>query len=110
MHNLEELKPSVSASTIYQHIPKLIDAAIVEEVAPDDDQRRQGSSGRCAASPTGDENSGKKMICLPRRRHSRRFISPSPTNPNRRSNTRTCPVSMTSTGTPIHEWVAIHTF
>jgi predicted transcriptional regulator len=42
MYELEELNPSVSDATVYKHIQKLIDAGIVEEVALDDDQRRQG--------------------------------------------------------------------
>ena len=42
MYELEELNPSVSEATVYQHIQKLVDAGIVEEVALDDDQRRQG--------------------------------------------------------------------
>ena len=42
MYELEELNPSVSDATIYKHIQKLIDAGIVEEVALDDNQRRQG--------------------------------------------------------------------
>ncbi|WP_324760977.1 PadR family transcriptional regulator [Haloarcula montana] len=41
MYELEELNPSVSESTVYKHIQKLIDASIVNEVALDDDQRRQ---------------------------------------------------------------------
>ena len=42
MYELEELNPSVSEATVYKHIQKLVDAGIVEEVALDDDQRRQG--------------------------------------------------------------------
>ncbi len=42
MYELEELNPSVNDATVYKHIQKLIDAGIVEEVALDDDQRRQG--------------------------------------------------------------------
>ena len=42
MYELEELNPSVSDATVYKHVQKLIDAGIVEEVALDDDQRRQG--------------------------------------------------------------------
>jgi predicted ArsR family transcriptional regulator len=42
MYELEELNPSVSEATVYKHIQKLIDAGIVEEVALDDGQRRQG--------------------------------------------------------------------
>ena len=42
MYELEELNPSVSDATVYKHIQKLIDAGIVEEVALDDNQRRQG--------------------------------------------------------------------
>ena len=42
MYELEELNPSVSDATVYKHIQKLIDAGIVDEVALDDDQRRQG--------------------------------------------------------------------
>ena len=42
MYELEELNPSVSDATVYKHIQKLIEAGIVEEVALNDDQRRQG--------------------------------------------------------------------
>jgi len=42
MYELEERNPSVSEATVYKHVQKLIDAGIVEEVALDDDQRRQG--------------------------------------------------------------------
>jgi DNA-binding MarR family transcriptional regulator len=42
MYELEALNPSVSDATVYKHIQKLIDAGIVEEVALDSDQRRQG--------------------------------------------------------------------
>jgi predicted transcriptional regulator len=42
MYELEKLNPSVSDATVYKHIQKLIDAGIVDEVALDDDQRRQG--------------------------------------------------------------------
>ena len=42
MYELEELNPSVSDATVYKHVQKLIDAGIVEEVALDDDERRQG--------------------------------------------------------------------
>jgi len=42
MYELEKLNPSVSDATVYKHIQKLIDAGIVEEVALDDNQRRQG--------------------------------------------------------------------
>ena len=42
MYELEELNPSVSEATVYQHIQKLVDAGIVKEVALDDDKRRQG--------------------------------------------------------------------
>ncbi|QLD88793.1 helix-turn-helix transcriptional regulator [Natronomonas salina] len=42
MYELEALNPSVSDATVYKHIQKLIDAGIVEEVALDDDRRRQG--------------------------------------------------------------------
>jgi len=42
MYELEELNPSVSDATVYKHIQKLIDAGIVDEVALDNDQRRQG--------------------------------------------------------------------
>ena len=42
MYELEELNPSVSDATVYKHIQKLIDAGIFEEVALDDNQRRQG--------------------------------------------------------------------
>ena len=42
MYELEELNPSVSEATVYKHVQKLVDAGIVEEVALDDDQRRQG--------------------------------------------------------------------
>jgi predicted ArsR family transcriptional regulator len=42
MYELEELNPSVSDATVYKHIQKLIDAGIVDEVALDDGQRRQG--------------------------------------------------------------------
>lgn len=42
MYELEELNPSVSDTTVYKHIQKLIDAGIVKEVALDDADRRQG--------------------------------------------------------------------
>mgnify|MGYP002761415518 FL=1 len=42
MYELEELNPGVSDATVYKHIQKLIDAGIVDEVALDDDQCRQG--------------------------------------------------------------------
>jgi predicted ArsR family transcriptional regulator len=42
MYELEELNPSVSEATVYKHIQKLIDAGIVKQVHPADDQRRQG--------------------------------------------------------------------
>ena len=42
MYELGELNPSVSEATVYKHIQKLIDAGIVEEVALDNGQRRQG--------------------------------------------------------------------
>jgi DNA-binding MarR family transcriptional regulator len=42
MYELEELNPSVSDATVYKHIQKLIGEGIVEEVALDDNQRRQG--------------------------------------------------------------------
>jgi len=42
MYELEALNPSVSDATVYKHVQKLIDAGIVEEVALDDDRRRQG--------------------------------------------------------------------
>ena len=42
MYELEELNPSVSEATVYKHMQKLVDAGIVEEVALDDDRRRQG--------------------------------------------------------------------
>jgi predicted ArsR family transcriptional regulator len=42
MYELEELNPSVSDATVYKHIQKLIDAGIVNEVALNDGQRRQG--------------------------------------------------------------------
>ena len=42
MYELEELNPSVSEAVVYKHVQKLIDAGIVEEVALDDNQRRQG--------------------------------------------------------------------
>ncbi|MFW5935498.1 MAG: PadR family transcriptional regulator [Halolamina sp.] len=42
MYELEALNPSVSDATVYKHIQKLIDAGIVEEVALDDEKRRQG--------------------------------------------------------------------
>jgi DNA-binding MarR family transcriptional regulator len=42
MYELEALNPSVSDATVYKHVQKLIDAGIVDEVALDDDQRRQG--------------------------------------------------------------------
>jgi DNA-binding MarR family transcriptional regulator len=42
MYELEELNPSVSDATVYKHIQKLIDAGIVNEVALDADERRQG--------------------------------------------------------------------
>ena len=42
MYELEELSPSVSEATVYKHMQKLVDAGIVNEVALDDDQRRQG--------------------------------------------------------------------
>ena len=42
MYELEELNPSMSEAAVYKHVQKLIDAGIVEEVALDDNQRRQG--------------------------------------------------------------------
>ena len=42
MYELEELNPSVSDATVYKHIQKLIDAGMVNEVALDADERRQG--------------------------------------------------------------------
>ena len=42
MYEFEELNPSVSEATVYKHMQRLVDAGIVEEVALDDDQRRQG--------------------------------------------------------------------
>ena len=42
MYELEKLNPSVSEATVYKHIQKLIDAGIVNEVALNDGQRRQG--------------------------------------------------------------------
>ena len=42
MYELEELNPSVSDATVYKHVQKLVDAGILEEVALDDDERRQG--------------------------------------------------------------------
>ncbi|QKY21781.1 helix-turn-helix transcriptional regulator (plasmid) [Halolamina sp. CBA1230] len=42
MYELEALNPSVSDATVYKHVQKLIDAGIVEEIALDDGQRRQG--------------------------------------------------------------------
>jgi DNA-binding MarR family transcriptional regulator len=42
MYELEELNPSVSEATVYKHIQKLIDVGIVEEVALDEGDRRQG--------------------------------------------------------------------
>lgn len=42
MYELEQLNPSVSDATVYKHIQKLIDAGIVNEVALDDADRRQG--------------------------------------------------------------------
>ena len=42
MYELEELNPSVSDATVYKHVQKLIDVGIVEEVALDDGNRRQG--------------------------------------------------------------------
>ncbi|WP_135806832.1 helix-turn-helix domain-containing protein [Halorussus marinus] len=42
MCELEELNPSVSEAAVYKNVQKLIDAGIVEEVALDDNQRRQG--------------------------------------------------------------------
>ncbi|RQG99042.1 MarR family winged helix-turn-helix transcriptional regulator [Natrarchaeobius oligotrophus] len=42
MYELEQLNPSVSDSTVYKHVQKLIDAGVVEEVALPDDERRQG--------------------------------------------------------------------
>jgi DNA-binding MarR family transcriptional regulator len=42
MYELAALNPSVSDATVYKHVQKLIDAGIVDEVALDDDQRRQG--------------------------------------------------------------------
>ena len=42
MYELEALNPSVSDATVYKHVQKLIDAGIVEEVALDDEERRQG--------------------------------------------------------------------
>ncbi|WP_225333694.1 winged helix-turn-helix domain-containing protein [Halomicrobium urmianum] len=42
MYELEQLNPSVSDATVYKHVQKLIDAGVVEEVALDEDGRRQG--------------------------------------------------------------------
>ena len=42
MYELEALNPSVSESSVYKHIQKLVDAGIVKELALADDQRRQG--------------------------------------------------------------------
>jgi DNA-binding MarR family transcriptional regulator len=42
MYELEELNPSVSDATVYKHIQKLIDAGMVNEVALNADERRQG--------------------------------------------------------------------
>jgi len=42
MCELEELNPSISEATVYNHIQKLINAGIVTEVALDDGERRQG--------------------------------------------------------------------
>ncbi|QIO25098.1 MarR family transcriptional regulator [Haloarcula sp. JP-L23] len=42
MCELEELNPSISEATVYNHIQKLIDAGIVTEVALDNGEHRQG--------------------------------------------------------------------
>ena len=42
MCELEELNPSISETTVYNHIQKLVDAGIVTEVALDNGERRQG--------------------------------------------------------------------
>ena len=42
MCELEELNPSISEATVYNHIQKLVDAGIVTEVALDNGERRQG--------------------------------------------------------------------
>ncbi|WP_226012497.1 helix-turn-helix transcriptional regulator [Halomicrobium salinisoli] len=42
MYELEQLNPSVSDATVYKHVQKLIDAGVVEAVALDEDDRRQG--------------------------------------------------------------------
>ena len=91
MYELEELNPSVSDATVYKHIQKLIDAGIVEEVALNDDQRRQGYPWKFYGLTEEGREFLEATTCSPPKRHSNRSTKPSRTNPRRWSSTRTHP-------------------